>query len=261
MMSNYHSKPKVKGTPDTRMILVRHRRGYKTRLIMGFVFVAMTCSALGAIGGFWYSQHARLEPVGLKNAELEQKNRELEQALLELKGRVALSQYGGELEQQTVEHVRKENLLLQKRVSELEEAVAFYKNVLAPEKNTKGLQIDSISLETTADPRRVRYKLVLTQVANNRSYVSGDLNVTLLGVQNGEKKAIALDAISSEMKKGGTKFKFRYFQDFIGELTLPEHFVPEKIQVVAKAKGRKTIHLEKLFDWKLQEASHDVGQG
>jgi len=56
---------------------------------------------------------------------------------------------------------------------------------------------------------------------------------------------------SGRDKAEAIKFRFRYFQNIIGELQLPEGFVPREVMVVAQSSGLNAQRLEKTFDWPL----------
>jgi len=138
--------------------------------------------------------------------------------------------------------------------------VAFYKGVMDPSRNVRGLKIDSFELSPTGDVKRFRYKFVLTQVADNSRYVEGSVRFNLVGMLNSVKKTLALEQVSLLDSVTGEKFRFKYFQDFNGELTLPEGFTPEQVIIVAKSKGRGAVRLEEMFDWPKQENKENVRQ-
>lgn len=261
-MDKYKPTPKVKSTPDARLILVPHKRAYLLRMRGLQLLLCVLSLAVGGAVGYWYgASGAGDAPKSEVREELLNANRQLQQELTDIQSQAALEIHGSELEKHAVENVRQENLHLQNKVSELEEAVAFYKGIMDPQKDDKGLRIDKINLESTADPQRIRYKLVLTQVADNLSYVSGRVTVKLLGMENGKKTELSLESISEDFDAKGAKFKFRYFQNLSGELLLPKGFMPEQIEIVAQSEGRKAMRLERRFDWKLEEVEHHVGQG
>ncbi|PIE40906.1 MAG: hypothetical protein CSA49_06100 [Gammaproteobacteria bacterium] len=252
--------PTVADIPDTRMVLVPYNKGRQIRRRFLLLVILLIAVAAGFYAG--YSTGVKdQENAVTERDELVIKKSGLENKVIALQEQVAIYKHGSELEKQATERVRQENIQLQNRVSELAEAVAFYKGVMAPEKNDKGLRIEKATLEATKDPGRVRYKIVLTQVADNRSYVSGRVKINVLGVENGEKKTLSVATLSKDMESDGTKFKFRYFQDIVGEFQIPDGFVPEHIEVIAQSKGRKAMRLEKKFDWLLEEVKSDVGQG
>ena len=242
------------------MILVPYEKGYhfKRRLL---VFVLLLIFA-GVGLGFGYTYGLRDQTNAVEQRDkllLEQSG--LSQKIMQLEEQVAIYKHGSELEKQATERVRQENVQLQNRVSELEEAVAFYKGIMAPKKNDKGLRIEKATIEPTKDQYRYRYKILLTQVADNSSFIGGRVKINIHGTESGEKKVLSVATLSDDMESDGARFKFRYFQDIAGEVLLPGTFVPEIIEVIAQSTGRKAMRLEKKFDWILEEVKSDVGQG
>ncbi|MCG8668846.1 MAG: hypothetical protein MI867_05490 [Pseudomonadales bacterium] len=253
-------KSKVAESPDTRMILVPYEEGRQTKRRL-LIFIALIIFAVaGLFAGYQLGVTDQTNAV-VERDELVIKNSTLDKKINQLQEQVAIYKHGSELEKQATERVRQENVQLQNRVSELEEAVTFYKGIMAPKSNDKGLRIEKATFEATKDPNRIRFKVVLTQVADNRSYVSGRVNINIHGMDNGEKKALSIATLSEDMESDGAKFKFRYFQDIVGEVQLPGGFIPEHIEVIAQSTGRKAMRLEKKFDWILEEVKSDVGQG
>ena len=49
------------------------------------------------------------------------------------------------------------------------------------------------------------------------------------------------------------KFRFRYFQDLSGVITLPPGFAPQTVEVVARRRGAKTADLSRTFAWMVAE--------
>ena len=120
---------------------------------------------------------------------------------------------------------------------------------MAPSETSKGLQVDRFSLASDRQVGVYNFKLVLTQVGNNKSYISGVVAVNIIGARDGEKEIIALRDLSQEIEALGVKFRFRYFQDVEGKLALPDGFEPLEVQVVAQAEGRKSSQAERTFSW------------
>ncbi len=71
----------------------------------------------------------------------------------------------------------------------------------------------------------------------------------MIGTLGGEKEVIALRDLSEDIEDLGIKFRFRYFQDIEGSLSLPDKFEPLEIQVVAQAEGQKASQAERTFGW------------
>ena len=252
-------KPIVQESSQAPMVLVRHRKGHKVKRLLEVVLVILIVASIFAGAGYWAGISRHLQAIA-ENQELKEQLEVLKSNHVELREMAAVDRHGSVLEKKATEHVRQDNVLLQNKVAELQEAVSFYKGIMAPLRNDKGLRIEKLTVQRTADTARYRYKIVLTQVANNSSYVSGSLHIRVLGTSKGEQKALSLGMLSESANKDGAKFKFRYFQDLSGELTLPGDFVPDQVEVVAQSRGKKAMRLERLFGWKIEEIASDVGQ-
>lgn len=248
-------------SPDPQMVLVPFERGQRAkrvfRWVISILLTAVLCFAAGYYRGIRENLHI-LE----QRTELRSQIAELEKKLQTVQEDSAIYRHGSELERQASERVRKENISLQDRVSELEEAVTFYKGIMAPENDEKGLRIERLELSRTSNKKRFKYKVVMTQVADNGAYVKGNVKMNLLGMRKGARESIPFDTVAKEWAGGdGAPFNFRFFQDIGGELVVPDEFVPEQIEVIAQSKGRKAVRLEKRFEWKLHEVTSDVGKG
>ncbi|MGB1062044.1 MAG: DUF6776 family protein [Ketobacter sp.] len=248
------------GSPDPQLVLVPQRQGSRwKRAALGLAVLLLVAGGF-FVAGYYQGIREKLHVLD-ERAELQRETKELSKTLSQLQEQAAILKHGSELERQASERVRKENIGLQNRVSELEEAVTFYKSIMAPRKNDKGLRIERLELSTTFNKRRFKYKVVMTQVADNSSYISGNVTMNLLGVRGGTKESLSFEELSEEMDKSGISFKFRYFQNVDGEIVVPGGFVPEQIEVIAQSKGRKATRLEKRFDWNVLEVKSDVGKG
>jgi hypothetical protein len=71
----------------------------------------------------------------------------------------------------------------------------------------------------------------------------------VVGQQGEGEKELSLSDLNSS--GGPIRFRFRYFQNIDGELTVPAGFEPRQIKVVAQSSGRNRQRLEKKFDWLL----------
>lgn len=120
---------------------------------------------------------------------------------------------------------------------------------MAPGGNDKGLRVSKIDIIPEEAANRFRYSIMLTQVSDNSSYISGLAAVNIVGLQDGERVILPLRDLDSEVTELGVKFRFRYFQEFGGTLTLPSKFVPEQVQVVSQSTGSKAQRVEQTVNW------------
>jgi hypothetical protein len=223
-----------------------HRRKIFLGLSVLFVLVAIGLAFfLGYRYGFFEFERLTTENLALKE-EREARNKELEQVNL----RLSVAEHGSEVTRIAAEEVRLANKNLRAEMLELEELLTFYRGVMSPDKNKRGLQVERFNLEQSGD-KRFRYKLTLAQVADHRRYIEGKVHLQLIGEKNGEKAKMALYLrVKGEDKKQG-RFRFRYFQKLSGEVSLPQEFEPKLIRVTAKSKGRHAVTVSRDFPWEL----------
>lgn len=235
--------------PADEYVVIRHRPGYRLRRFL----ILLAFSIAAAVGGY----ATGLAQGGFRFSSVEDSRDRLDQELDELKGkyRNATQQLtnlerGRAIDQQALNQARRSIVTLETRIASLNADLTFYKNIMAPSETSKGLQVDRLSLQPDRQNEGFNFKLVLTQVGNNKNYISGVVAVNVIGMRNDEKEVIALRDLSGDIDDLGIKFRFRYFQDVEGTLTVPEDFEPREIQVVAKSEGRKSTQAERTFDWK-----------
>jgi hypothetical protein len=234
--------------PADEYVVIRHRPGYRLRrtsILLVFTLIAAAAGYAAGLaqGGFRFTNvEASNERLEDKAATLEANYREARQQLVNL-------ERGKIIDEQALNQARKIIVDLETRVGALKSDLTFYKNIMAPSETSKGLQVDRFSLSSDRQADAYNFKLVLTQVGNNKSYISGVVAVNIIGMRDDEKEVIALRDLSQEIEDLGVKFRFRYFQDVEGKLTLPDGFEPLEVQVVAQAEGSKSSQAERTFNW------------
>jgi len=241
-----------------KLIVVPYQPGKRARQSLFFIISSIAIAVVGFFAGesrLSYQYDAVAEERDNLLLELQR----IRKSETGFRQSVANLERGRAIDSQAQQDVQATIKGLEQEASQLKADVTFYKNILAPADNTKGLQIQKMEISATSDSNRYAYKIVLTQVANNKRYINGVVAVNFIGSINGKKEILPLRDIS-EVKELGVKFKFRYFQDIAGELTIPNNFTPEKIQVVAQARGKKNTRVEHTFDWKNKETVSNVGQ-
>ncbi|ATX78278.1 MAG: hypothetical protein MUQ43_01460 [Reinekea forsetii] len=249
----------VKGRVLENLVVVPHRPWRR------FIYIVLTLltMAAGVYTSYWYgiSQGIGQEKV------LYQQRQQLQIELLESIGRedelrqlVAVLENATFVDKESVDGVRQTNRELTDRIAQLEEDVSLYQGIMSPSVNAAGLTIQEVTLVKTASANRYRFKVMLTQVGNNSSYLRGFVGVTIVGVQGDTVTAYPLKDLSIDISDTEIKFRYRYFQDFTGELVLPENFTPDQLQVIAQSVGDKPARLEKAYIWSDLETGNNVGQ-
>lgn len=250
---------KVKGTPLVQYVAVPHRpaRQLFFRLVSVIILLGIICGAYlyGSYLGVRNEQRLLSEVSSLREQLKYGAERESE-----LRQQVAVLENAAFVDKGANEDVRKSNRELNDKIAELEKDIALYQGIMSPSVNSSGLTIQEVTLTPTAKSGRYRFKVMLTQVGNNSNYLQGLVGINILGVQNGEITAYPLKELSAEIKDIDIKFRYRYFQEFKGELNLPDNFTPEQLQVIAQSVGKKSARTEKSYNWSDLENGNNVGQ-
>ncbi|MFT5716171.1 MAG: cell division protein FtsB [Oleiphilaceae bacterium] len=231
-----------------KLIVVKHKPGIKRKrrlmFITGLVVMGAACFWLGEFQSRYLHQQtlAKLDALSIEYRAIKESDASLRQQVANLESGRAID---GLAKQEIQEIIRSHKA----EISQLETDVSFYQQIMAPSNNVKGLQVQKVELKAATVKNHFAYKIVLAQVADNKAYVKGLVAVNLIGMEGDKKKIIPLRDIS-EQEALGIKFKFKYFQEFSGELVIPDGLVPENIQVVAQSKGKKASRIEQSFEWK-----------
>jgi hypothetical protein len=51
------------------------------------------------------------------------------------------------------------------------------------------------------------------------------------------------------------KLRFKYFQNIVGEMRLPEGFEPKEIHIKARSIGRASKTIDMTYAWKIKEST------
>jgi hypothetical protein len=151
--------------------------------------------------------------------------------------------------------VRKANRLLREEESQrqaelnlLQAELDFYRRLAGTGGEQTGLAVYEAELSATDSPRVFQYVLTLTQNIRRASIVSGKLKLDVEGTL--DDRLVTL--FWSQLSGGATaepSFRFKYFQQFEGYLTLPESFSPTRLLVTLDVKDQRKP-VSRTFDWK-----------
>ncbi|MBX2857921.1 MAG: hypothetical protein KTR17_04595 [Cellvibrionaceae bacterium] len=188
-----------------------------------------------------------VEGISEELEKVKQGREELEQQIANLK-------MGALVDQQASEDVRQEVITLKENLASLKEENSFYRNLMAPTGNKRGLNFGTVEVVDTETPRVYSYKIVLQQLATRHKLLQGTLKFTIIGKQDETPITFKLKEVSSDVTQDIIKLRFKYFQTIQGKLTLPAGFEPEAIELVARSIGKQAVTIEKRFGWLVEES-------
>lgn len=138
---------------------------------------------------------------------------------------------------------------LQKHNAELTQNVMLYQSVTGTRLTQQSVNIKAFQVYPTATKNAFRYLVVLTKEMSGRELIQGGVSMTIIG-RIGEQPIFLPVKYVNSGRQDGLAFRFRHFQELSGELSFPEHFVPE--EVLFKVRPDKgAAALEQKMPWTL----------
>lgn len=249
---------KVRGTKQVRMMVVPYNPVRRWSLLAAAAVAVLVLAFFAYLHGFrtanadYYElvkEHSELRGVADTNA-LENDH---------LRGELARLQMNADIDRRASGDIREEIAGLNKKVAGLNKEISFYKGLMAPTAEERGLRIRSLDLVASDNPRQYELKLVLQQLAVEHKVLYGYATINIVGKQSGNQAVLSLGDVSKQVDGKKVRVRFKYYQNIEGTLLLPVGFEPQAIAVVIDAKAKharrgKSEHIEKKFGWLTQEA-------
>lgn len=225
--------------------MVEHRPGQRLLLSVGALLVL-----LAALAGGYYLGLAKSTLDRRYLASLEDMASANEKTIATLRQQLTDGKLARDVDREAAQELRTSIKGLRDEVAALEEEVRFYKSLMAPSSLERGLQVAKFEVSPAAAGDQFAYRILLTQVATRRDWIQGDVRVELTDPRSGQ--VLSLTEIA-ELDAYPLKFRFRYFQDLTGVLTLPAGFEPQSVTVTAALRGSAAQRQEKTFDWAVRQ--------
>jgi len=216
-------------------------------LAVVMVFLA-TAAYLLFESGIRYSGE-RVEQLTQQLDSIEGSYEALQQANTELQEQLAVLKRSSEIDRRATREVRNEYAGLREKAMELRKQLAFYKGIVSPGDAKPGLRVQRFHLEPTQEEGGFFFSLTLTQVKRNERYVRGVVEMEIEGLEDGKPKLLEFRKLAAGNSKV-LNFKFRYYQNFEGEIQIPSQFEPRQVRILLKPSGKgQPPGIEETMDW------------
>jgi hypothetical protein len=238
----------VKGSKVYQWTVVKSRPYARTWQVVALCALV----AAAVTGAFVLGQYLEQSSDAIARQELTTLRTELDEvrkAEQRLRQQRENAKLGAEVDRKSLEEVRQEVIDLRAALAALKEENQFYRNLMSPDLNARGLSFGPIEIVQTERPRSFRYKVVVQQLATQHELLTGTLRFSVVGRQDGEAKTLALKELSASVDGNSVPLRFKYFQNIEGELVLPEGFEPERIELEARPSGSNSTAVEKRLAW------------
>lgn len=151
---------------------------------------------------------------------------------------------GTELNREVEKKIRGENQLLQTRITELEEAVGYYRRVVIPDRGGKGLHIERLELVPGERPGQWMFRLVLVRAGETDAFVEGRIDGTLLVTGVAGLREIPLGNL---LEPQAREFRTRHVQDINAGLILPAGARPERLDLAVDISSPRRSRIERTW--------------
>ena len=239
----------VKGSRQEKMVVVPHRPGRRSILIIVLSFIVVASS----LSGFAYAYYQTLvaqRGVLVDQLELVEEMEKLASENSDLNQQIAILDRSSAMDQKVTEEVQETITRLREQVASLEKDIIYYRSVVSEEADDTGLTIASWDITPINDFDRYQYKLAMRQQdADGDTFLSGYVNINLVGEKNGKIMTLPLKDISKEQEKLDIKLRFKFFQIIEGELVLPPDFSPDHVHIAAVETEPVKKTLDQNFSW------------
>ena len=239
----------VKGSKQYQMVVTPHRPFYRAAVFLLCLLALAALSWLTFKYGLDQGMATKIEVVNERD-ELRSQLNVSAKLVSNLRQDIADLKLGGQVDLRANEEIQQTVETLQKEIADLSEEIRFYKGVMVPNAEERGLRIERLDMKPSSEPSKFRYSLLLTQIVDKHDYIQGGVEINVLGKLGEEEHSLSLVDLGEEAREA-IRFRFRYFQNIDGELNVPEGFSPKEIMIVAQSSGRGSQRLEKRFDWQL----------
>ncbi|RLA20009.1 MAG: hypothetical protein DRQ61_01685 [Gammaproteobacteria bacterium] len=216
--------------------------------IVTFILFGAICTVAGfGLGSYFIDQDSR-EAIELFG-QLSTEKVELNGQVSRLRQQLSILESGSKIDRLSVQQTQKKLAEMQSTQKELEEKLAFYQRIMAPEKANEALYIQSFRLISMPEANRHKFVLTLSQGVGKKRATKGSFSISVSGQLAGEEKKLQLKDLNEE-QKNSLPFNFRYFQTITRNLILPDGFVPQSLVVNIKPSRKGDETVEKEWDWK-----------
>jgi hypothetical protein len=175
-------------------------------------------------------------------------HRELQQENNQLKEQILMMERTAELDRETASLLQADVQKLQDEIYQLKGELKFYNNIMDATRESTGLNIQGMYIESLPQAHSYRMKLVLTHVAKGVKQATGTLQVTVEGMRDGVNSRLDLQEVSLD-ETLDMSFNFRNFKRFESDVKFPDGFSPRRVLVQLQPSGGKRSIIKKVFDW------------
>lgn len=233
--------------------MTRLHRGFQVKqykpwkLWLGLVFLLLLMIALFQLGKRF--QAYELEYLKLERETLVSQIEDLKTRNLSLVQKNAHLQGGSKIERDAYEIANQNLVKLQRELLAQKEELAFYQGIVAPNDAELGVNLQTFEIRKKNNQSHYSFKMILTKNGKSTKKIQGAANVLIRGESGGNVSELKMSELGLDKQANDTKFAFRYFQVFEGDISLPEGFEPFEVEIGINPSTRKVKSFTETISW------------
>jgi len=229
-------------------VVAPHRPFFKGVLVVAgvAVFVGLLVGSY-FLGRFfaWPAQQQMVE----RNQSLRKQLVVSEQHLDQFRQQVVLLEQKAIIHQEANQQLQADFVVFQDEKASLEKKLVLYENMMSPGNHKQSVKIEVFKVFPKEEAGQFSYKFVVVQSDKKHSVVQGYAKAKLIGVVGDKSYVIPLQFVARDKVTLEPRIRFRYFQELVGEIKVPDNFVPDSVMVEVKMEGKTPRQFEQQFDW------------
>jgi hypothetical protein len=164
-----------------------------------------------------------------------------------LEARNAVLERESDVLRQANQILREQESARQSEINQQRSELDFFRRLAGTGGTQSGLDIYQAELLATESPRVFRFMFTLTQNIRRAAIVSGRVRIDVEGTMDDRPVTLYWSRVS-DGETPEPSFRFKYFQQLEGYLTLPEGFGPTRLLLSLEAGGRKKP-VQRSYSW------------
>lgn len=243
---------------EERTVVIRLTSQLKRQLVLVLILLLLILAVIFYLG----TLRGMGQAVDLSGRvhDLSQQTNQQAMQLKSHRAQQVVIEKAAEIDRLAAESVRKDLLMHQKQVAELQRDVEFYRGLMAPDEMQRGFKLHTLDVTFDSLTERYNFKGVMTNAGGNGNVVKGDLSLALEVYEEGTSKQYKLSDLPDYTGKMPIKMRFRFFQNIQGSFTLPEGMKPVSLIATANIKDITGNLFKASYDWGVLNKTHSLGE-
>ena len=236
---------------STNIVVKTFRSDRLKTLLIGLGIVV----AIALLSAYYFGRfglQGQIEQLESKLSEQDARNGSQQARIDTLEFRIAELTLGESVSELAATDLQAVVVQQQGKIARLESEAIYYRNLMSPGAGDREVFIHRVDLLPSVDNRYLNYEILLTHADPDGAHTVGRIGITLAGVV--ENRQTLIDAGASGLiEPEALEYDFRYFQNFAGQLRLPEGFQPATLLLEVTSETGKVLEQQR-FDVPIREA-------